>query len=147
MAQSFYFSSLKMDKAPVFRRVLRTIHHRGRRGAQGSGLEDFFRCNDSVAVDCDRIFYVQRVATGIRYHHWNVLGPGYAKYQFVSSLQAFNRQIQAAELIFTIWISACDVTDQVRLELAKTGTERVVEPGKIVVVANAVGQIDVDRGR
>src|SRR5205809_175173 len=142
MAQSVYSRSVKMHEAPLFRRVWRAIHRKGRRGAQRSGLEGVFLCTDRVALHFNCVSCVLRVATGIRYHHRDILGPSYAKYQFVSSLQTLNGQIQPAELVFTIWISACDVTDQVRLELAKPGTECVVEPGEIVVVADAVGQID-----
>ena len=71
---------------------------------------------------------------------------GNALLAFISPLESFEAQRQPAQLVFAIWISAGDVADQVRLELAQAGTDGVVQPGQVVVVANPIGQIDVNRG-
>src|SRR5207249_8870875 len=79
--------------------------------------------------------------------HWYPLRASHAEHELIALLQAFNRQPQAAELIFEIWISASNITNQFRRELAQAGAERIVEPGKIVIVGDAIGQVHVNRRR
>src|SRR5579871_3763056 len=46
-----------------------------------------------------------------------------------------------------VGIGARDVADQIRFELPQSRTESVIQPGQVIAIADAVGQIDVNRGR
>ena len=118
-------------------------------GPPGSAFpaEHFLRRDHRVAVNRDRVFDILGVAAGEGDHHRDALGLGDPEHECISLLQSLNRQRQSAELIFAIRISSGEVTDQFRLELAQSQTERVAEPGQIFVVADSVGQIDVKRRR
>src|SRR6266436_10454275 len=117
---------------------------------QPSGSSLLFRkhfpcCDHRVAVNGQRVFHIPRVAAGEGDHHGDAASLGDAEDKFVALLQSVNGERQAAELVFAIGIGAGDVAEQLRIELAKAGAERVVEPREIVVVASFVGEVDVDR--
>ena len=61
-----------------------------------------------------RVLDVNRVASGVSHHHRNLSGAGNAKDQFVALLQAVERQVQSAQLIFAEGISASDIADELR---------------------------------
>ena len=50
-------------------------------------------------------------------------------------------------MVFAVGIGAGYVADQLGIEAAQAGTERVVQPVQVVVVADFVGKIDVDGRR
>src|SRR5882762_9136372 len=109
-------------------------------------LGKHFCCgDDGVAVNRNRVFDIPRVAAGEGDHHGDAASFGDAEDEFVALLQPVNGERQAAELVFAIGIGSGDVAEQLRVELAKAGAESVVEPCEIVVIANFVGEVDVDR--
>src|SRR6266849_3781753 len=82
-----------------------------------------FLCgNDSVAMNGHRVFHLPRIASGESDHHGNAANFGHLEDEFVALLQSFHRQIQAAELVFTIGIGSGDVAQQIGIELAEAGT-------------------------
>ena len=109
--------------------------------------EHFFRGDHRVAVNRDCVFEIQGVAAGECDHHGDALGLGDSEHESISLLQSLNRQRQSAELIFAIRIGSGEVTDEFRLELAQSQTERVAEARQIFGVADPVGQIQVKRRR
>ena len=107
----------------------------------------FSRCDHRVAVDRDRVLHFSRVAAGVSHHHRNISRLGHAEYQFIASLEPFKASSASPPSWSSRYgIGARDVADQFRLELAQAGTERIVEPGQVVVVADPVGQVHINRG-
>jgi hypothetical protein len=107
--------------------------------------KDFFGGDDGVGVDGDGVIDVAGVASGVGDHDGNVAGAGHSEDELVALFEAIDAEIESAELVLAVGIGSRDVADEVGLELAESGAERVVEPGEIVVVADPVGQVDIDR--
>src|SRR5689334_7783344 len=84
------------------------------------GLEDFSCRNHRIGVDGNGVFHIKRISACIRDHNRNLTSFGDAKNQFIPSLEAFERKLQSAQLIFAIGIGARDITNQIWLELAQT---------------------------
>ena len=97
-------------------------------------------------MDGDRVLDAAGVAAGEGDHHRDAAGAGGGEDQRVPFLQPLEGERQSAQLVFAVGIGAGEIAEQVRLELAQAGTERVVEPGEVVRVAGAVRQVDVDGG-
>src|SRR5437899_3187604 len=68
----------------------------------------------------------------------------HAKNQFITLLQALNRQRQPAKLVFAIRVGAGDVAQQVCLKLAESRAEGVIQPAEIIGVADAIRQIHIN---
>ena len=67
--------------------------------------------------------------------------------EFVAAFQSFDGQRESSELVFFVGIRARDVADQFRIELPQSGTQRIIQPGQVVVIADFVRQItSIDEG-
>ena len=112
---------------------------------QESPAKHFLCCHHRIAVDRHRIIHLPRIAARIRHHHRDIPRPRHAEHQFIPLLQAFNRQIQSAQLVLAIRVRPRDVAQKIRLELPQSRTERIVEPRQVIGVANLIRQVDVNR--
>src|SRR5271168_1702372 len=72
---------------------------------------------DGIAVDRHSVFDAASIAAGVGHHRGNTLCPRHAENKFVPLLQSFDRQRQAAELVFAVGIGSGDVANQIGLEL------------------------------
>src|SRR5882757_6965182 len=88
---------------------------RPRRSAQDDRvaclIEDFFRCDNRVAVNPDRIFDSRSIASSVGHHQRNIPRLGYAKNQLVPPLEAFDTQFESDKLILLVWVGTGDITD------------------------------------
>src|SRR6202012_4431604 len=64
---------------------------------------------DRIAVDCNRVLYVARIAAGVSNHHRDVARLCHLQHQLIALLQTLDRQRQAAQLVFFIRISTGNV--------------------------------------
>ena len=95
-------------------------------------------------MDRDRVLHPPGVSSGIGHHDGNISGLRDAKELQVPFFQTFNRQCQATQLVLFVRIGPGDVAQQLRLELSQPRTERLVQPGEILLVGGPVGQIYID---
>lgn len=95
-------------------------------------------------MNLNRIFDAASIASGKSDRDGSAIAAAIIEDQHVAAAKALDREREAAELIFAVWVGASDVKNQIRAKFREAAREMRVENREIIFVADAIGEIGVE---
>ena len=99
---------------------------------------------DGVAMSLDRIRNLAGITTTHCGHHGDPPQPAGTEDQQVTVAESFDGQLQLSEAILLIRVDTSLIKDHVWLKLVENSRKMVGENGQVLVISQAIGQVDVE---